>query len=117
MGIAFLEKTRVCQECGRPFIWSADEQEYYVMRGFGHEPALCGECRLRRRDRMPRPPAEYKTICAKCAKGVYVPFASGEGRTAYCRDCFEMELLILFASPSTTVRLNRVTEQQVPSVR
>ena len=34
----FEDKTLVCKECGKEFVWTAGEQEFYASRGF-REPA------------------------------------------------------------------------------
>ena len=47
------DKTLVCKECGKEFVFTAGEQEFYAERGFQNEPQRCKACRdlcsLRRR--------------------------------------------------------------------
>ena len=33
------DKTLVCKECGKEFVFTAGEQEFYAERGFQNEPA------------------------------------------------------------------------------
>ena len=39
------DKTLVCKECGKEFVFTAGEQEFYAERGFQNEPQRCKECR------------------------------------------------------------------------
>jgi hypothetical protein len=41
----FTSKTLTCSGCGRPFSFSAGEQEFYQQQGFKHDPKRCKECR------------------------------------------------------------------------
>lgn len=38
------DKTIVCASCGKDFVFTAGEQEFYTERGFS-EPKKCKECR------------------------------------------------------------------------
>lgn len=52
------DKTLVCKDCGREFVWTVGEQEFYQEKGFTNEPSRCPECRkankLNRQQRRPR---------------------------------------------------------------
>ena len=39
------DKTLVCKECGKEFVFTAGEQEFYAERGFQNEPQRCKACR------------------------------------------------------------------------
>jgi hypothetical protein len=43
------DKTLVCKDCGKEFVFTAGEQEFYAERGFQNEPQRCKECRDARR--------------------------------------------------------------------
>ncbi len=45
----YQDKTLNCRECGREFVFSASEQEFYAEKGFENEPARCPECRAARK--------------------------------------------------------------------
>ena len=36
----FEDKTLVCKDCGKEFVWTAGEQEFYASRGFAASPAV-----------------------------------------------------------------------------
>ena len=41
----YTDKTISCIDCGAPFIFSANEQEFYAQKGFSNEPKRCKNCR------------------------------------------------------------------------
>lgn len=87
MLIRFLDRTMTCEDCGNEFVWSAGEQEFYAVMGFGNEPKRCPTCRKLRRRR--KPPIEHEVTCAACGRQAIVPFIPKQGRPVYCRECFE----------------------------
>ncbi len=56
----FEDKTLVCKECGKEFVFTAGEQEFYAERGFQNEPQRCKACRDARKNAT-RGPREYYT--------------------------------------------------------
>lgn len=42
-----------CRDCGKEFVFTAGEQEFYSQKGFLHNPVRCPACRRARR--QPRP--------------------------------------------------------------
>ena len=98
----FEDKTLVCKDCGKEFVWTAGEQEFYASRGFENEPQRCKACRDARKNAA-RGPREYFTAtcaacggerqmfdatCASCGKACKVPFQPREDRPVYCSECF-----------------------------
>ena len=83
--MAFQDKTLTCKECGKEFIFTAGEQEFYAEKGFENEPARCRDCRDKRR--RSREGGE-QVVCAECGKETEVPFEPKNDRPVYCRDCF-----------------------------
>ena len=68
------DKTLVCKECGKEFVFTAGEQEFYAERG---------------RKNAARGPREYFTAtCAACGGEAKVPFEPKTDRPVYCSDCF-----------------------------
>jgi len=89
--VALADKTLTCRECGRNFVFTVGEQEFYQTRGLQHEPARCPECRASRRrygGNYSRPRIMYKATCASCGCETEVPFEPREGRPVYCGDCY-----------------------------
>ena len=56
------DKVLVCQDCGKEFVFTAGEQEFYKEKGFENEPKRCKACRdarkAQRRQRAEEAPAE-----------------------------------------------------------
>ena len=51
----FEDKTLVCKDCGKEFVWTAGEQEFYASRGFENQPQRC------------KPPREDRPVyCSDC---------------------------------------------------
>lgn len=88
-----------CVTCGREFIFTAKEQEFFHSKGF-REPKHCRECRQRRKQERERIYAEasgqpYQTerelftvTCAHCGRETKVPFKPITGKPVLCKDCF-----------------------------
>ena len=82
------DKTLVCKECGKEFIFSAGEQEFYAERGFQNEPQRCKECRAARKASARGNREMFTTVCAKCGKEATVPFQPSNDRPVYCSECY-----------------------------
>lgn len=86
----FVDKTLVCRDCGRDFVFTAGEQEFYESRGLLNEPRRCPECRqLRKRGSYAQGTRElHSAVCAACGKECQVPFLPRGDRPVYCDECF-----------------------------
>lgn len=43
------DKKIVCKDCGKEFIFTVGEQEFYQEKGFTNDPVRCKECRDKRK--------------------------------------------------------------------
>lgn len=88
----FEDKVLVCADCGKEFVWTAGEQEFYAERGFQNEPRRCPDCRKSRKtQRNGGANGErvmYDAVCARCGKACKIPFMPSGDRPVYCSDCF-----------------------------
>jgi CxxC-x17-CxxC domain-containing protein len=95
----FEDKMLTCRDCGRDFVFSVAEQEFFAEKGFQNNPGRCPECRSARkqntRDRggysggYSRSEREmFPVVCASCGCQTQVPFQPRGDRPVYCRDCF-----------------------------
>jgi len=84
----YQDKILICMNCGKEFVWTAGEQEFYAERGFANEPKRCKECRdaLKKGGKPAR--EMYDAVCANCGKPCKVPFKPTEGRPVCCSECF-----------------------------
>lgn len=81
------DKTLTCKECGKEFVFTAGEQEFYAEKGFANDPQRCKECRRARRGGRPEREM-FTAVCASCGKEARVPFEPREDRPVYCSECF-----------------------------
>lgn len=45
----YKDKTIKCLDCGKEFIFTARDQEFYAEKGFNNEPKRCKDCREKRK--------------------------------------------------------------------
>ena len=84
----FQDKTLKCKDCGKDFVFTAGEQEFYAEKGFQNEPQRCKECRDARKNATKGNREMFDAVCAECGKPCKVPFNPTEGKPVYCSECF-----------------------------
>ena len=47
-----MDKTLVCRDCGKEFLFTEGEQAFYKEKGFDNEPTRCVDCRRARKAAM-----------------------------------------------------------------
>lgn len=82
------DKTLVCKDCGKEFVFTAGEQEFYAEKGFENEPTRCKDCRIARKQAMRAPKEMFEIVCAGCGKTDKVPFEPRHDRPVYCSECY-----------------------------
>lgn len=84
----FEDKTLVCKDCGKEFIFTAGEQAFYEEHGFQNQPQRCKPCRDARKNitRPARP--MFKATCSRCGGEANLPFEPQNDRPVYCSNCF-----------------------------
>lgn len=90
----YQDETLVCRDCGKEFVFSASEQEFFAEKGFQNKPSRCPACRAVRRAQnggsaASAPRKMYDVVCAECGKETQVPFQPRGDRPVLCRECFE----------------------------
>jgi len=88
----FKDKTFNCLDCGRDFIFSAGEQEFYSKKGFQNEPKRCPDCRANKKQEKKTTRSDrqfYSVVCAECGQETKVPFEPRQGKPVFCRDCYD----------------------------
>ena len=86
----YQDKTLVCRDCGKEFVFTAGEQEFYAESGFQNEPTRCRECRQAHKAARNNGAARvmYDAVCANCGQPTKVPFQPREDRPVYCSECY-----------------------------
>ena len=92
--MGFTDKNVTCADCGKEFVFSSTEQEFYASKGFTNEPKRCPDCRQARKssrgggDGRGRQRQMYPAVCAQCGKATEIPFEPRLDRPVYCSDCY-----------------------------
>ncbi len=92
------DQTLRCRDCGRDFVFTVGEQEFYASRGLMNTPSRCPECRAARKssmgsggggsyDRAPR--QMYTATCSQCGGEARVPFQPRGDKPVYCSNCYQ----------------------------
>ena len=90
------DMTLQCRDCGRDFVFTVGEQEFYASRGLTHNPSRCPECRAARKsnagggyggERAPR--QMFVATCSACGGEARVPFQPRGDKPVYCSSCFQ----------------------------
>lgn len=84
----FQDQNLVCKDCGKQFVWTAGEQEFYQQKGFDNPPFRCNDCRSKRKMERSADRQMTKITCSKCGKEDEVPFVPRKGTGVLCRACF-----------------------------
>ena len=89
----FQDKTLICRDCSKEFIFTARDQEFFVTKKF-HTPTRCKECRIKRKNMNTGPNLSpqrelYEITCGKCGGKDKVPFKPVEGKVLYCKACYK----------------------------
>ena len=99
-----------CIDCGRDFVWTAGEQQFFHDKGLQNPPKRCKECKQAKNERLAAITAaqasgikqriEVTVTCARCGEVTTVPFYPSQGRPVFCRSCFlEMNPQVLSPQP------------------
>jgi len=92
--MSFQDKSLQCYDCGVPFTFSVEEQEFFQSKGYNNEPKRCPECRqVRKSDRYGSNSFSsrrqmFPVVCAECGKDTEVPFEPRGDKPVYCSDCY-----------------------------
>ena len=77
-----------CEDCGKTFVFTAEEQEFYAQKGFA-TPKRCSECRHARKKQRFNNRKRYTVNCSNCGVETTVPFKPKEGKEVYCAECYK----------------------------
>jgi hypothetical protein len=44
------DKKLTCKDCGKEFVFTVGEQEFYQSKGFENEPTRCADCRRAKKE-------------------------------------------------------------------
>jgi len=98
--MTYADKHLICRHCGTEFLFTAFEQEFYVLNNFTHEIECCRACRRARKApsqpvflhsaQSPRAVRHRQvTTCMVCGTTIAATFAPRVGGPIYCAECYE----------------------------
>jgi CxxC-x17-CxxC domain-containing protein len=107
------DRTLTCRDCGREFIFTSGEQDFYASKGLTNDPVRCSSCRSARKASSTRnsfdapddgggyvrygtfasfggrtPRQMHPATCAECGMMTEVPFVPRGDRPVYCSSCY-----------------------------
>jgi len=109
----FSNKDLTCRDCGKTFVFSAGEQEFFSAKGLVNEPKRCPNCRILMRVQRNGEDASRtaEVNCAECGSPTRVPFQPKGYRPVYCSYCFRTKKLE--GQPATDSDLDSPTDRDV----
>ena len=82
------DKTLMCRDCSKPFVWTAGEQHFFHEKQLINIPARCPQCRSARKAKLGLTDrAQTDVTCAQCGRPTSVPFVPRNGNPVYCSVC------------------------------
>lgn len=88
MTTQLVDQVLMCAECQGDFAFTADEQRFFLDKGFKNAPRRCKPCRAKRAKKPIPEIKETAVNCAECGLTSTVPFVPSRHRPVYCRDCY-----------------------------
>ncbi len=85
------DKTLTCKDCGKEFVFTTSEQDFYAKKGYENEPKRCPDCRAKRKVQWQAQRPSYPIKCAECGKEDEVPFKPSGSRPVLCKECFKKQ--------------------------
>lgn len=89
--VMYQDETLICEDCGKEFVFTAGEQEFYAEKGLTNKPKRCPECRKAKKQQHRGKKRMYDAVCAKCGVQTQVPFNPTQGRDVLCKACFDAQ--------------------------
>lgn len=83
------DRTLTCKDCGKQFVWTAGEQQFYKDKGFDNEPTRCQDCRAKKKAEKSSNRQDFPITCSKCGNQDTVPFEPTGDKPVLCRKCFK----------------------------
>ena len=71
----YQDETLICEDCGKEFIFTVGEQEFYAEKGLTNKPKRCQDCRKAKKQQHRGKKRMYDAVCAKCGASLDKEFA------------------------------------------
>jgi len=92
MATTYQDLTIKCRDCGKSFIFSARDQEFFAQKGYTNMPVRCKDCRNIRKKAGPETGTQNKTlyniVCKQCGKSGEMATEPRKPDDVLCSECF-----------------------------
>lgn len=94
--MAYQDQTLTCRDCGKSFVFTARDQEFFAEKGFTNAPTRCKDCRAIKK-KAPAggagggpagSKALFKITCKKCGKVGEMATEPRKPEDVLCSECF-----------------------------
>ncbi len=91
--MTYQDQTLTCRDCGKPFVFTARDQEFFAEKGFTNAPTRCKECRNLRKKTGGTTDTNalktlYKIACKQCGKVGEMATQPRKPDDVLCSECF-----------------------------
>lgn len=85
------DRTLICKDCGKKFIWTAGEQKFFIDKDLKNIPKRCKICTAEYKNKLREKHPAWWVKCSRCGKKAEVCF---EPKTEhiFCENCFNKEI-------------------------
>ena len=89
--VMYEDESLICEDCGKEFVFTVGEQEFYAEKGLTNKPKRCPDCRKLKKQKFRGQRKMYDVVCAKCGVTTQVPFNPTQGKDVLCKACFDAQ--------------------------
>lgn len=83
-----IDRSLVCVECEKPFVFTALEQQFFAEKGLANLPKRCHDCRVvMKAYRLGKMGGTAEAQCTRCGITCCVPFVPRGHKPIYCSPC------------------------------
>ncbi len=106
----FIDKTLTCKDCGKEFVWSAGEQQFYAEKGLNNPPGRCPDCRKKMKAQKINRPA-FSITCKNCGKVGEAKFEPKDPRDILCAECWDKKVAAGLPRPDNKVETGKPADK------
>lgn len=85
------DRTLICKDCGKKFIWTAGEQKFFLDKGLKNIPKRCKICTAENKTQLRDKHPAWWIKCKICSKKTEVSFEP-KSEDILCENCFNREI-------------------------
>ena len=105
----FQDRTLTCRDCGKEFVFSASEQQFFAEKEFTNDPSRCPECRAARKQNRGDGRGGSRSLrSGKCIRQYVQPVARHHGAVPaqWRPPCLLQRLLLQKQEPVLSILIN-----------